>query len=102
MNLIFHILFLLQLATKQSGKHSVTIRWNPPSPNAATIVAVQVFRSQNANLSSPVMVCNVAPSVPSCVDNTTTPNQTYWFYAISVGTQANSPKSNVSKITVHP
>lgn len=102
MKLISLLLLLLQLSANQTGKHDVTIKWTKPVPNAATIVAIQVWRSQSSNLSSPSQVCNVGPTVTSCVDTTGTPNKTYWYYAISVGTQANSPKSNVSQITIQP
>lgn len=91
-----------QLTTTQSTKHTVTIRWTAPAANGATIVAIQVFRSMSANLSNASIVCNVAPTVTTCTDQTTRPNSTYWYYCVSVGTQANSAKSNVSKITVVP
>jgi hypothetical protein len=96
------VLLLFQGQAHAQKKHQVTLRWTLPVPNGAVIHALQLYRSNNANLSNNVQVCNVAPTVTSCVDSNVTPNQTYWYYEITVASSANSPKSNVVQITVHP
>jgi len=94
---------LLALALQSSQTlHQVTLHWTAPAPNGAVISHINVYRSNSVRLTSPVLVCTTRPAVTTCVDTKVQPNQNYWYYSQSVGTEGTSARSNAAHIFVVP